>query len=378
MHMSRVSHILNPNTEILFISIDRGDVIESKLSELLNRIKSETGLISLGLNPQSVLDRPAFHVVASEPKFTRIYGLVLPAYLLDQAWRSHSSEAFLIEIHRSLLRLGYDFVHDSGGLDFDVGFISVLTGRWNGWRNFSKRARFRGAGEAISGSVLSDTLEVLGASMPRYARWLKRETISPDSKRILEIGAGTGTMTVLFAESADVVAFEPSEDARSALVANTRELTRVSVVSSMESATNLGPYDEVVLINVLEHVEHDTALLRQARQLLVKGGRVTVLSPAHNMLFSDFDASIGHVRRYTRSSLEKTFKASGYTVVESRYSNAIGAVLWFLVNRVVGKSEASSKQTKLYDDMVVPVSELVNRLRFRPFGQSVIAHGRDI
>ena len=55
--MSRVSHILNPNTEILFISIDRGDVIESKLSELLNRIKSETGLISLGLNPQSVANK---------------------------------------------------------------------------------------------------------------------------------------------------------------------------------------------------------------------------------------------------------------------------------------------------------------------------------
>ena len=145
----------------------------------------------------------------------------------------------------------------------------------------------------------------------------------------------------------------------------------------MEEAAKLGPYDEVMLINVLEHVEHDTALLRQARQLLVKGGRVTVLSPAHNMLFSDFDASIGHVRRYTRSSLEKTFKASGYAVVESRYSNAIGAVLWFLVNRVAGKSEANSKQTELYDNMVVPIGELVNRLRFRPFGQSVIAHGRD-
>ena len=375
--MSRVSHILNPNTEILFISIDRGDVIESKLSELLNRIKSETGLISLGLNSQSVSDRSAFHAVASKSNFKGVYGLVLPAHLLDQAWRSHSSEAFLIEIYRSLSRLGHDFVHDSGGLDLDVGFMSVVTGRWNGWRNFSKRARFRAAGEAISGSVLSETLEVLGTSMPRYARWLKRETISPESKRVLEIGAGTGTMTVLFAESAEVVAFEPSESARSALVTNTREFTGVSAVSSMEEAAKLGPYDEVMLINVLEHVEHDTALLRQARQLLVKGGRVTVLSPAHNMLFSDFDASIGHVRRYTRSSLEKTFKASGYAVVESRYSNAIGAVLWFLVNRVAGKSEANSKQTELYDNMVVPIGELVNRLRFRPFGQSVIAHGRD-
>ena len=214
--------------------------------------------------------------------------------------------------------------------------------------------------------------------MPRYARWLKRETISPNSRRILEIGAGTGTMTLLFAESAEVVAFEPSEDARSALVTNTRELPGVVVVSSMEDAKILGPYDEVLLINVLEHVEHDTALLRQARQLLVKGGRVTVLSPAHNMLFSGFDASIGHVRRYTRSSLEKTFKVAGYSVVESKYFNSIGAVLWFIVNRVAGKSEANSKQTKLYDQIVVPISELVNRLRFRPFGQSVVAHGKDI
>ena len=363
---------------MLFISIDGGDVVEINCSDLLDHIKTDAGLISLGLSPQCVAHGPLFHANSSELNFMKVYGLVLPAYLLDQAWRSQTSKALLIEIHRSLSRLGYDFVHDSTELDLDVGFVSVVIGNWNGWRNFSRRARFRAAAEATSGSVLSETLEVLGASMPRYAQWLRRETISPNSRRILEIGAGTGTMTLLFAESAEVVAFEPSEDARSALVTNTQELPGVLVVSSMEDAEKLGPYDEVLLINVLEHVEHDTALLRQARQLLVKGGRVTVLSPAHNMLFSDFDASIGHVRRYTRSSLEKTFKVSGYSVVESKYFNSIGAVLWFIVNRVAGKSEANSKQTRLYDQIVVPISELVNRLYFRPFGQSVIAHGRDI
>jgi 2-polyprenyl-3-methyl-5-hydroxy-6-metoxy-1,4-benzoquinol methylase len=361
---------------MLFVSVNQKDLVEVSVSDLPAFASCQSGTIALGLNSSCFQGSSSFSCLMDKLKANRICGITVPAHLLDQAWRSKSSESLLIEIFVSLTRLGYSFNSEVAKFDIDLGFISTTIGRWNGWRNFSKRGIRRTSGEAVAGSVLSETLEVLGNSMPRYAQWLKRETVSPESKKVLEIGAGTGTMTLLFAESAFVVAFEPSESARETLSVNSRECENVLTVSSIEEARNAGPYDEVVLINVLEHVEHDTALLRQARDLLVVGGRLTVLSPAHNMLYSDFDASIGHVRRYTRSNIERTLQISGFKEIESTYFNSIGAILWFLVNRLARKSEASSSQTNLYDKFVVPISDFVNRSRIRPFGQSVIAHGR--
>ena len=361
---------------MLFASLNQGEVFQISLNNLQHRIASETGTVSLGLTEAAVQNRLPITAFVAESNLKMVQGIVLPVSLLDQAWRSRRADILLIEIRASLTRLGYEFHQETIADTAQFSGTSIALGHWNGFRNFSKRAKGRNGGEAESGSVLSETLEVLGNSMPRYAQWLKEQTLAPEARRVLEIGAGTGTMTVLFSENAYVVAFEPAESTREILIENTQSINRVSVVSSMEEAASLGPYDEVLLINVLEHVEHDTALLRKARQLLAQGGRVTVLSPAHNMLFSDFDASIGHVRRYTRTSLARTFELSGFSVVESRYFNAIGAVLWFAVNRVFGKSEANTGQTKLYDQVIVPVSVLVNRLGIRPFGQSVIAHGR--
>ena len=376
MHISKSLHSFKAKEGMLFVSHGQEDFVEIAVSELPTYASSGNGTISIGLRPSCIQHISEMSCLMHKAKRGGVYGLTLPAHLLDQAWRSKTPEALLVEILVSLTRLGYSFDTNVSNFDFVPSFMARTTGRWNGWRNFSKRVVGRNTGEAVSGSILSETLEVLGNSMPRYAQWLKRETVSPESRRVLEIGAGTGTMTLLFAESAFVVAFEPSESARETLSDNSREFENIVTVSSIEEAKSLGPYDEVVLINVLEHVEHDTALLRQARDLLVVGGRLTVLSPAHNMLYSDFDASIGHVRRYTRSNIERTLQISGFTEVESKYFNAIGAFLWFLVNRLAKKSEASSGQTNLYDKFVVPVSDLVNRLRIRPIGQSVIAHGK--
>ena len=53
----------------------------------------------------------------------------------------------------------------------------------------------------------------------------------------------------------------------------------------------------------LEHIEDDREGLKLAAAHLRPGGRTIVLSPAHQWLFTPFDAAIGHFRRYNRSML---------------------------------------------------------------------------
>jgi hypothetical protein len=116
-------------------------------------------------------------------------------------------------------------------------------------------------------------------------------------------------------------------------------------------------------------------LLREIKLLLNPGGTLTVLSPAHNMLYSKFDASIGHVRRYTRSTIKSTFQIAGYDNVESHYFNSLGAILWLIINRLLSMTSANSNQTSIYDRVIVPISAKIDDLGIRPFGQSVIATG---
>jgi len=62
-------------------------------------------------------------------------------------------------------------------------------------------------------------------------------------------------------------------------------------------------FDAILYIDVLEHIEDDRGELSRAAARLKPGGHLVVLSPAHNWLFSRFDASIGHYRRYNKKTL---------------------------------------------------------------------------
>jgi len=291
------------------------------------------------------------------------------------AWMTPTGPGLIEEVATTLERFGVavTFERPAEKIRFK---IQRLKGRWYGWRNVSRRSRLRGSGLAEEGTVLSNTLEVLSDSAPRYASWLGRNVLLGTEDFILEVGAGTGTMTAVLCSSSAVVAFEPSPDARRQLIVRTQDQAHVQVVESLDECRQRGPFDTAILINVLEHIDHDVDFLASLKSLCAPEGRVVVLSPAHNCLYSDFDASVGHVRRYNRATMKKTLETAGFEDVTVRYFNAVGAILWLLVNRLLKRKTATSRQTRLYDNVVVPVSALVDRLGIRPFGQSAIGSGR--
>ena len=50
-------------------------------------------------------------------------------------------------------------------------------------------------------------------------------------------------------------------------------------------------FDTILYIDVLEHIEDDKAEINLAVRHLTPKGKLIILSPAHNFLFSKFDAS---------------------------------------------------------------------------------------
>ena len=78
-----------------------------------------------------------------------------------------------------------------------------------------------------------------------------------------------------------------------------------------------GPYDLVLMLDVLEHMEDDQAGLRDAASSFLKPGGWLLLSvPAGQGLFSHHDELLGHKRRYARSSLRKLTGEAGLAVID--------------------------------------------------------------
>ena len=70
-------------------------------------------------------------------------------------------------------------------------------------------------------------------------------------------------------------------------------------------------FDAVVCGEVLEHLDDDTAALREFTRVLVPGGLVVVSVPANPWRFDWVDAWAGHRRRYTLGDLEARMRDAG-------------------------------------------------------------------
>lgn len=77
--------------------------------------------------------------------------------------------------------------------------------------------------------------------------------------------------------------------------------------------------DIYLMIDVLEHVESDTALLQDYVQQAEKNATFIITVPAFQSLWSSHDVYLEHYRRYTLKGLTEVVESSGLEVVSARY-----------------------------------------------------------
>jgi SAM-dependent methyltransferase len=222
---------------------------------------------------------------------------------------------------------------------------------------------------------LASTLDNLDDA-DNYAGWIF-ELIEPYlGDEVLEVGAGHGTFTEMLARRAKrVVASDISERCVGRLRDRFSDEESVEILhGSIDSAAAYGPFDSVILINVLEHIEDDDGALRElVGSLLKPAGRTVLWVPAFPFLFSDFDRRIGHYRRYSVPGLRKQLADAGYEVQDIRYVNTVGAVAWLVLARFLRRTPTTGTPVKIFDKYFVPVLKLTERRWRPPFGQSVLA-----
>jgi SAM-dependent methyltransferase len=196
---------------------------------------------------------------------------------------------------------------------------------------------------------------------------------------VAEPGAGLGTTTLTLcdpAEKSSWLCVEPDSTMADGLLKTCAEgglPARCAVHRGVLADLPVDKaFDTVIYIDVIEHIEDDQGEFEAAAARLRPGGRVVVLAPAWQHLYSPFDKRIGHFRRYSRASLT-ALRAPRSSLETSFYLDSVG-YFGSLANRLLLKQSAPVKsQILLWDNVMVRASRVLDPLILRSVGRSVIA-----
>ncbi len=207
-----------------------------------------------------------------------------------------------------------------------------------------------------------------------FTRWVGEEIRPLVRGRALEVGCGTGTYTELLLRWCDrVVAVDLDPGFVAATGRRFAGEARLSVIEGdARRLPDLGPFDTILMLDVLEHIEDDVAMLAGLRARLQTAGRLVLKVPAMPALYGALDAAIGHHRRYTRASLAAAAARAELTLTQCRAFNLAAAPGWWVNGRLLRRTHPPATQLRLYDRLV-PAFRFLDRLTGPPIGTSLIA-----
>lgn len=215
------------------------------------------------------------------------------------------------------------------------------------------------------------------ADAKNWKAYVARQLASMITGDVLEVGAGIGITTQTLnrptVRSWTALEPDPALAQRARAIQQAPGCPRVDVVVGV--LDDLPPsqvFDTILYVDVLEHIDDDASQLELAAQHACGGGRVIVLAPAHQWLFSPFDESIGHFRRYDRSMIE-SLATPGLRLDRCWYIDSAGLLVSAANRLVLRSSQPRPSQIKMWDRALVPISRMLDPLLGRKVGKSIIA-----
>jgi glycosyltransferase involved in cell wall biosynthesis len=228
-----------------------------------------------------------------------------------------------------------------------------------------------------SDDVGRQTLERL-ESYKEYAEYLFGQFEPHLGKRVLEFGSGIGSLARMILDRERIWITDFSADYVEELKRSFGDLENVQVMRLDMTDPPKDLYgqgiDTIFSSNVLEHIEKDDVALKNAYELLAPGGKLLLLVPAFNTLYSPMDANLDHFRRYDKRMMTQKLRAAGFEVEDLYYLNMIGAIGWYVCGVLFRQSEITDLNI-LVHKIIDPITRFVDALfgNDRPFGLSLVA-----
>jgi len=132
----------------------------------------------------------------------------------------------------------------------------------------------------------------------------------------------------------------------------------------------------ITCMDVIEHLKDDQKFLKEIYSCLKPGGLLVLSVPAHQFLYSAWDKSLGHHRRYSKRDLIQKLESAGFKITSASYGWSFlfpAAPYRFLSSKTQEKLEYPKVSARLNKALIFAAqceSKLASWLPF-PFGTSV-------
>jgi SAM-dependent methyltransferase len=157
------------------------------------------------------------------------------------------------------------------------------------------------------------------AILESFMREICSKLPAPDAGlRILDVGCGTGANLEMLSAFGEAEGVDVSDDAL--------EFCRRKGLSVEKGLAEKLPYDEATFdvttaLDVVEHLDDDTAGLKEMHRVTKPGGYSLIFVPAFMWLWGVQDDVSNHRIRYTKKQIVERLKQAGYEVERATYAN---------------------------------------------------------
>lgn len=194
---------------------------------------------------------------------------------------------------------------------------------------------------------------------------------------VLEVGAGIGNLTRFLLYCQNVVCVEPDPARVSTLHELAKAHLNLRVVQARAETFSADevyfyPFDTVVCVNVLEHIEDDEKAARKMVEVLRQGGSLLLYVPAVSWAYGSIDVHLGHRRRYRKADLRELARNLNLRLAVFHYVNFIGLLGWWWFGRIRKEAQIDPQKARRMDRLVPYLSAMECLVR-PPLGQSLLA-----
>jgi SAM-dependent methyltransferase len=200
----------------------------------------------------------------------------------------------------------------------------------------------------------------------RFNQWVGK-TLRPFlGDRVLEIGAGIGTLTSQFIPRERYLASDINPHYLRYLQSYSYGKPYLHVLNiDAGNPDDFGGlkenFDTALMISVLEHVPDEQEVLRNVWSALEPGGRAIILVPQHESLYGGLDKVLGHRERYNPEKLAAALTKANFRVEKLFDFNRVSVPGWWLNGKVLHRTRFSRLQLKIVD-IAIPILRRIDNV----------------
>lgn len=200
----------------------------------------------------------------------------------------------------------------------------------------------------------------------RFNQWLGTTLRPLLGDRVLELGAGAGSLTSQFIPRDLYVATETNPTQLDYLGGYSLGKPYLRVVRAGANTPSdfdslAGQFDTAILVSALERADDPASVLRNAARALAPGGCVVALTAAGPGLRGSLDQALGYKRRFTRDEVAALFAQAGLQIETLFDFNRVSVPGWWLNGRVFRQRAYTPAQLKVLE-LLMPLVRSLDRV----------------